>query len=77
MKNGNSLILDPYGEVLTEIKNFDDEIAIATITDDKLQLSGGWRYKNARRPELYRDIIGAEHTSAPKPVWLDNKNEED
>src|SRR5690242_18585714 len=73
LKNGNSLILDPYGEVLTEIKSFDDEIAIATITDDKLQLSGGWRYKNARRPELYREIIGAEHASATKPVWLDNK----
>ncbi|MGN6247635.1 MAG: nitrilase family protein [Ginsengibacter sp.] len=77
LKNGNSLILDPYGEVLTEIKSFDDEIAIATITDDKLQLSGGWRYKNARRPELYREIIGADHTSATKPVWLDNKNEGD
>lgn len=76
LKNGNSLILDPYGEVLTEIKSFDDEIAVATITEDKLKLAGGYRYKNARRPELYKDIIGADHQSETKPVWL-NKGEKD
>ena len=73
LKNGNSMILDPYGEVLAEVKSFDDEIAMAVATEDKLQLSGGWRYKNARRPELYKDIIGAEHNSQTKPVWLDKE----
>lgn len=76
LKNGNSLILDPYGEVLAEIKSFDDEITIATITEDKLKLAGGYRYKKARRPELYKDIIGADHQSETKPVWLD-KEEKD
>ncbi len=73
LKNGNSMILDPYGEILTETKSFDDEIAIATITPDKLELAGGFRYKNARRPELYRDIIGRENQSETIPVWLDEK----
>ena len=70
LKNGNSMVLDPYGEVLAEIKSFDDEICTATITADKLKLAGGYRYKNARRPELYRDIIGVDHKSSFKPVWL-------
>ena len=70
LKNGNSMILDPFGTVLTEIKSFDNEIAVATVTSDKLTLAGGWRYKNARKPELYRDIIGAEHNSETKPIWL-------
>ena len=70
LKNGNSLILDPYGEILTEIRDFDDALAVATITPDKLSLAGGFRYKNARRPELYRDIIGGKHKSETKPVWL-------
>lgn len=70
LKNGNSMILDPYGEVLTEIKNFEDEIAVATITPDKLKLAGGYRYRTARRPELYKDIIGADHQSETRPVWL-------
>ncbi len=73
LKNGNSMILDPYGEVLTEIKSFEDEIAVTVITEDKLKLAGGWRYKNARRPELYKDIIGADHHSETKPVWLDKE----
>jgi predicted amidohydrolase len=70
LKNGNSMILDPYGDVMTEIKSFDDEIAIATVTDDKLTLAGGWRYKNARKPELYKKILSADHESETKPVWL-------
>ena len=70
LKNGNSMILDPYGEVLSEIKSFEDEIVIANITKDKLKLAGGYRYKNARRPDLYRDIIGQEHQPITKPIWL-------
>ena len=72
LKNGNSLILDPYGEVLTEIKSFKDDICIATLSKDKLTLAGGHRYKNARRPELYKDILGAEHHSETKPTWLND-----
>ena len=70
LKNGNSMVLDPYGEILTEIKSFEDEIATATLTPEKLELAGGFRYRNARRPELYRSIIGREHASETKPVWL-------
>lgn len=70
LKNGNSLILDPYGDLLTEIKSFDDEIASALITSDKLKLAGGYRYRNARKPELFREILGADHTSETKPVWM-------
>jgi predicted amidohydrolase len=73
LKNGNSMILDPYGDVLTEIKSFKDSIATAVITSDKIQLSGGWRYRNARRPELYKDILSAENHSETKPVWLNNE----
>ncbi len=73
LKNGNSLILDPYGDVLIEIKSFNDEIAMATITEDKLKLSGGFRYKNARKPELYRDILSADHQSQTKPVWMEKE----
>lgn len=70
LKNGNAMILDPYGEILAEIRSFDDDICVATITKDKLTLAGGYRYRNARRPELYRDILGKNHESSTKPVWM-------
>ena len=76
LKNGNSMILDPYGDVLAEIKTFDDEITTAVVTEDKLKLAGGWRYRNARRPELYREIIGADNRSETKPVWLNKEGED-
>ncbi|MEM1122347.1 MAG: nitrilase family protein [Bacteroidota bacterium] len=73
LKNGSSMIIDPYGEVLSEVKSFENEITVATLTKDKIPLSGGFRYRNARRPELYKEVIGKEHTSAFKPVWINEK----
>ena len=70
LKNGNSMIIDPFGEVLSEIRSFSDDITVSKITKEKIKLSGGWRYKNARRPELYKEIIGREHISDTKPVWI-------
>ena len=70
------MIIDPYGEVLSEVRSFENDIAISKITKEKIQLSGGWRYKNARRPELYRDIIGRNHQSDTTPVWMKEKNAE-
>ena len=70
LKNGNAMIIDPYGEVLSEIRSFEDDITVAKVTKDKLPLSGGWRYKKARRPELYKDILGQDHRSATTPVWM-------
>ena len=77
LKNGNSMIIDPYGEILSEIKSFENDITISKITKDKIELSGGWRYKNARRPELYKDIIGGNHESDTTPVWLKEKKIKD
>lgn len=74
LKNGNSMILDPYGEVLSEIRSFDDEITMAKITKEKIPQSGGWRYRNARRPELYADIIGRDHEPKTKPIWMKDKD---
>lgn len=70
LKNGNSMILDPYGEVLAEVKSFEDSITTAVLTSDKLKLAGGFRYRNARKPELYGQIIGKDHSSQTKPIWL-------
>ncbi len=70
LKNGNSMILDPFGDILKEIRSFDDTIARATLTADKLKLAGGYRYINARKPELYGDIISQTHKSKVKPVWM-------
>ncbi|WP_413998176.1 nitrilase family protein [Flavobacterium sp. W1B] len=73
LKNGCSMIIDPFGDVLAECRSFDDSFETATITSEKLIQAGGYRYIKARRPELYKDIIGQHHKSEQKVVWLDNK----
>lgn len=73
LKNGCSMVLDPFGDVIAECRSFDDQYAIADCVYGKLEDSGGHRYRNARRPELYAGIIGMEHRSEQKVVWLDKE----
>jgi predicted amidohydrolase len=70
LKNGCSMILDPFGDIIAECRSFDDEIAIALITPEKLTDAGGYRYIKARRPDLYGDIIAQPHQSEQKVVWM-------
>ena len=70
LKNGCSMIIDPFGDVISECRTLGDDITTASLTPDKLTKSGGYRYIKARRPELYRDILGQEHKSEQKVVWL-------
>ncbi|HCL83534.1 MAG TPA: nitrilase, partial [Chitinophagaceae bacterium] len=76
LKNGCSMILDPYGDILAECRSFSDEYVIATCTADKLTLAGGYRYMQARRPELYREIIGKAHVSELKISWMEAEKTE-
>lgn len=70
LKNGCSMILDPFGDIIAECRALDNDMATALLTKEKLAQAGGHRYLQARRPELYRDIIGGEHVSSQQVVWL-------
>jgi predicted amidohydrolase len=74
LKNGCSMIIDPFGEIIAECRELSDCFVTATVTPDKLRNAGGYRYTMARRPELYRDIIGRDHTSVQKVAWLTKKD---
>ena len=75
LKNGCSMIIDPFGDIIAECRSFDDEYVIAELTSDKLTKAGGFRYMQARRPELYKDIIGADHKAELKVSWLAENKE--
>lgn len=70
LKNGCSMIIDPYGDVLTECRKLGDEVVTALVNPEKLTLAGGYRYRQARRPDLYKDIIGQPHQPVQKVSWL-------
>jgi len=70
LKGGGSMILDPFGDVLAECRELDNQVVTSLCTAAKIEQSGGYRYRKARRPDLYGAILSAEHQSETKPVWL-------
>lgn len=70
LKNGCSMILDPFGDVIAECRELNNQVVTALLTPEKLTLAGGYRYMKARRPDLYNHIISKPHESKQQVVWL-------
>jgi predicted amidohydrolase len=74
LKNGCSMIIDPFGDILTECRSFDDSLVSSTLIPEKLTMAGGYRYTKARKPGLYKDILGKEHLSELNVAWLNSES---
>lgn len=70
LKNGCSMILDPFGDIIAECRTLGDDLTTAMLTREKLARAGGYRYRMARRPDLYKDILGKPHQSFQKVIWM-------
>jgi predicted amidohydrolase len=70
LKNGCSMIIDPFGDVIGECRKLGNEVVTATLTPEKLTQSGGYRYRKARRPDLYGTILSQSHSPEQKVVWM-------
>jgi predicted amidohydrolase len=53
VRTGNAMILDPYGEILVETSQANDDMVVADLDASVLPTSSGRRWLSARRPELY------------------------
>lgn len=71
LKNGCSMIIDPFGDILDECRMLGDDFVSAILVREKLKQAGGFRYLQARNPELYRDILSQPHQPEQKVIWLD------
>jgi predicted amidohydrolase len=74
LKNGCSMIIDPFGDILAECRSFDDSLVSSTLIPEKLTMAGGYRYTKARKPGLYKDILGKEHLSELNVAWLNSES---
>ncbi len=68
IKPGCAMIFDPFGEVLAQNHTLEDEVVVALLTPEPLQQSSGWRYRKARRPELYSKLVEPQE-SVTLPGW--------
>lgn len=73
LKNGCSMIIDPFGDVIAECAHLGDDMVTATLTPGKLIDAGGYRYLKARRPDLYREILGQAHQPLQRVIWMHPK----
>ncbi len=53
IRTGNAMILDPYGRIITETTEADDDMVVAELDYELLEHSTGREWIAARRPELY------------------------
>ena len=53
IRTGNAMILDPYGEIITETNSIEDDIVVADLDPTQRDMCTGLRWITARRPELY------------------------
>lgn len=70
LKNGCAMIIDPFGDIIAECRSLEDSFTIAELNKEKLIQAGGHRYLEARKPELYGEIISKPHKSLQKVIWL-------
>jgi predicted amidohydrolase len=57
VKPGLAMILDPDGEVLTEIRALGDDVVVGLLTAETFERASGRRYLRARRPDLYGKLV--------------------
>lgn len=70
IRNGNAMIIDPFGEIIAECNTLGDDVVVGLCTPEKISLSSGRRYIKARRPELYKKLIEPSKTPpVTKPGW--------
>ncbi len=72
LKNGCSMIIDPYGDIIAECRKLGDDFETALITSEKLISAGGFRYTNSRKPDLYGEIISKNHNPVQKIAWMED-----
>jgi predicted amidohydrolase len=59
IRTGNSMVLDPYGQILQETSKAGEDIVVADLKADLLPQSTGRMWMQARRPELYSPLTEA------------------
>lgn len=70
LKNGCSMIIDPFGDIMAECRKLDNDLVTATLFKDKLEQAGGFRYRKARRPDLYGQVLSQPHKAEQKVSWM-------
>jgi len=70
LKNGCSMLINPFGEIMAECRSLENEFVVAEFKSEMIEKSGGQRYRKARKPSLYAKILGSDHVADQQVSWL-------
>jgi predicted amidohydrolase len=56
LKDGCSMILDPFGDIIAECRTLGDDYVSAVLAPEKLTLSGGYRYLQSHHRKLLHKV---------------------
>ena len=66
VRTGNAMILDPYGKILAESSSIGDDMVVADLDPQRLDMCTGRRWIRGRRPELYDPLVQPADTLDPR-----------
>ena len=70
VRNGNAMIIDPNGDVIAECNTLGNDVVVGVCVPGKLESAMGRKHLAARRPELYRELLGAPNANPViDPSW--------
>lgn len=56
VRTGNAMVLNPYDEIIAETDSVDNDIVIADLKAEELEMCTGRRWIRGRRPSLYNPL---------------------
>lgn len=69
LKNSCAMALDPFGGVVAECRELGEGVVTGVCTREKLEKAGVYRYRAARRPELYGEVIRRANEGMLQVAW--------
>ncbi|GLO63454.1 hydrolase [Vibrio sp. MACH09] len=74
VRTGNAMILNPYGQTLVETDSVDNDMVIADLKAEELDMCTGKRWIRGRRPELYQPLTLQGNELSPFHARFSNEN---
>ncbi|OLQ88236.1 acyltransferase [Vibrio panuliri] len=56
VRTGNAMVLDPYGQIISETDSIDNDMIVADLKAELLDMCTGRRWIRGRRPALYHPL---------------------
>jgi len=70
VRNGNAMVIDPYGDIIAECNTLGDDVVTGLCTPEKFRNALGRAFVAARRPGIYRKLVEAqEKEPVIDPGW--------